>query len=200
MPIRNVQGDNEPEGCGAEGEPECGKGPAGVNEAPKGAASNLDSEADNPFKFTVDTRAPTLTSGKTGLSLKNPGVTTGTNIETEKEDQATWVRVSFNTGDGGAPLDPSTVSASDFLVDDAEPLDAKVSSVNHKDGTATIAKGTAVYLQVGQMDTDARPKVVLSGEIRDKAGNPRTEGAPPEHRRRTGSQADRHAICRYSQG
>ena len=179
VPNRDVQDDNKPEGCGATGEPECGTGPAGVNEAPKGAASNLDSLADNPFKFTVDTRAPTLTGGRTGISLKNPGVTSGTNEETERKNQDTWVRVIFNTGDGGAPLDSSTVSASDFRVNDAEPLDAKVSSVSHKDGTATITKGTAVYLQVGQMDTDARPEVVLAGEIRDKAGNPRTEGRIP---------------------
>ena len=179
VPVRDVLDDNKPEGCGVAAAPDCGTGPAGVNEAPKGAASNLDSEADNPFKFTVDTRAPSLTAGKTGLSLKNPGVTSGTNKETERTNQNTWVRVTFDTGEGGAPLDPSTVSASDFLVNDAGPLDAKVSSVSHADDTVTFAKGTAVYLQVGQMDTDARPEVVLSGEIRDMAGNPRTEGRLP---------------------
>ena len=55
-----------------------------VNEAPKGAASPLTGAADNPFKFTVDTRAPSLVGGKTGVSLKNPGVTSGTSKETEK--------------------------------------------------------------------------------------------------------------------
>ena len=83
---------------------------------------------------------------------------------------------TFNTGEGKAPLDPTTVSVSDFRVNDAEPLDAKINSVNLMDGTTSIAKGTAVYLQVGQLDSDARPRVELTGEIRDKAGNIRTEG------------------------
>ena len=147
-----------------------------VNEGAKGAASNLADLADNPFKFTVDTRAPTLTGGKTGRSLKNPGVTTGASPETENKNQDTWVRVVFNVGEGGAPLDPTTVSVSDFRVNDVEPLDAKINSVNLMDDTTSIAKGTAVYLQVGQLDSDARPRVELTGEIRDRAGNIRTEG------------------------
>ena len=58
------------------------------------------------------------------------------------------MRVIFNTGDGGAPLDPATVSASDFRVDDAEPLDAKVNSSesqgrhsNHCQGNGGIPAG-----------------------------------------------------------
>ena len=147
-----------------------------VNEAPKGAAAPSIGAADNPFKFTVDTRAPSLVGGKTGVSLKNPGVTSGTSKETEKEDQSTWVRVTFDTGEGGAPLDASTVEANDFRVNDAAPLDAMINAVTHMDGTTTIAKGTAVYLQVGQLDSDARPEVELTGEVKDRAGNTRTEG------------------------
>ena len=81
------------------------------------------------------------------------------------------MRVAFDIGDGEAPLDPATVGANDFRVDGAAPLDAKVNSTAHKDGTTTLAKGTAVYLQVGKLDTDARPKVELTGEVKDKAGN-----------------------------
>ena len=103
-------------------------------------------------------------------------MTKGTNIETEKPNQKTWVRVVFNAGDGGAPLDPATVSANDFRVDDATPLDFQINSVKHLDDTATIPKGTAVYLEVGQLDSDAQPKVELTGEVRDKAGNIRSEG------------------------
>ena len=87
-----------------------GTGPAGVNEAPKGAAATGVSTADNPFKFTVDTGAPTLTSGKTGVSLKNPGVTTsGTGQEAENTNKSDWLRVYFDLGAGGAPLDAATV-------------------------------------------------------------------------------------------
>ena len=147
-----------------------------VNEAPKGAASLSAGAADNPFKFTVDTRAPSLVGGKTGVSLKNPGVTSGTSKEMEKGDQSAWVRVTFDTGEGGAPLDASTVEANDFRVNDAAPLDAMINAVTHMDGTTTIPKGTAVYLQVGQLDSDARPEVELTGEVKDRAGNTRTEG------------------------
>ena len=48
-----------------------------INEAPKGTGAYPGGEVDNPFKFTVDTRAPTVSTGKTGVSLKNPGVTSG---------------------------------------------------------------------------------------------------------------------------
>ena len=113
-----------------------------------------------------------MSTGKTGLSLKNPGVTSGDNEESEKTNDGQWVRVNFALGTGGAPLDASTVSASDFRVDDAEPLDAKINTVKHGD----VVVGSAVYLQVGALDTDARPEVELTGEIRDRAGNIRSEG------------------------
>ena len=145
-----------------------------VIEAPKGTAGYPGGEAGNPFKFTVDTRAPTLSTGITGMYLKNPGVISGDadDKETEKEGNAQWVRVNFSLGEGTAPLDPATVSANDFRVDDQEPTDAIVNARTHGE----TDKGSAVYLQVGQLDTDARPEVVLSGEIRDKAGNIRSDG------------------------
>lgn len=143
-----------------------------ANEAPKGAAGLNVREADNPFKFTVDTRAPELSAGETGRYLKNPGVTSGNDQEEEKSNSRTWVKVEFNTHDGEAPLDPATVTADDFRVAGLAPLDAKINAKTHGDS----AKGTAVYLQVGQMDTDARPEVQLTGEIKDKAGNVRTQG------------------------
>ncbi len=33
-----------------------------------------------------------------------------------------------------------------------------------------------MYLRVGELATDARPRVELVGEIKDRAGNVRTEG------------------------
>ena len=163
-------------GCDADGENCTGTGPAGVNEAPKGAASTSVSTAGNPFKFTVDTGSPTLTSGKTGLSLKNPGVTSGAAADKEAENtnKSDWLRIYFDLGAGGAPLDPATVGVNDFRVDGAEPLDAKINSVAHEGGE--IEKGSAVYLQVNKLDTAAQPRVELTGEIKDKAGNTRTEG------------------------
>ena len=165
-PVRDIKYD-----CSDATPPVC-TGTEDINEAPKGSAAYPGGEVDNPFKFTVDTRAPTVSTGKTGLSLKNPGVTSGDNKETEKPNDGQWVRVNFALGTGTAPLDASTVSASDFRVDDAEPLDAKINTVKHGD----VAVGSAVYLQVGALDTDARPEVELTGEIRDRAGNIRSEG------------------------
>ena len=64
------------------------------------------------------------------------------------------------------------MSADDFRVDGVAPLDAKINARAQGD----TAKGEAVYLQVSQMDTDARPEVQLTGEIKDKAGNIRSDG------------------------
>ena len=69
-----------------------------INEAPKGTGAYPGGEVDNPFKFTVDTKAPTVSTGKTGVSLKNPGVTSGDNKETEKPSDGQWVRVNFTLG------------------------------------------------------------------------------------------------------
>ena len=144
------------------------------NEGTKGAAPDATVVATNPFKFWVDTQGPKLNAGKTGVALKNAGVTTGEDSgkETETTDKRQWLRVVFNTGDGKAPLDADTVTASDFRVGGAEPLAAIINARTHGE----TVKGTAVYLQVAQMDTDDRPKVELVGEIRDSAGNVRTEG------------------------
>ena len=67
-------------------------------------------EVPNPFEFTVDTNAPTLETGKTGISLKNPGIASGESRESESPNKRDWVRVEFDLGAaGGAPLDASTV-------------------------------------------------------------------------------------------
>ena len=73
----------------------------------------------NPFVFYVDTTGPTVASARTGVYLKNPGVTTGEDKgqETQMTNNRNWIRVNFGLGDGTAPLDASTVSTSDFLVD-----------------------------------------------------------------------------------
>ena len=143
-----------------------------TNEGALGAAAPLTAAADNPFVFTVDISGPTLISGKTGLYLKNAGVTSGDKQEIEAGDNREWLRAVFGLGDGTAPLDPATVSATDFTVGGATPLEAVV---NAKAQGAQKA-GSVVYLKVGQLDTNARPDVRLVGEVRDKAGNPRTDG------------------------
>ena len=77
-------------------------------------------------------------------------------------------------------MDAATVEASDFRVDDAEPLDAMVNAAGQEcddnNKNCKIAKGSAVYLKVGKLDTDARPEVELTGEIKDRSGNVRSGG------------------------
>ena len=159
-----------------------GAGPIGVIEAARGAAAPeiAIGEVKNAFVFTVDTEGPTLDTGKTGFSLKNAGVSSGESKESENKNKRDWVRITFELGLGTAPIDPATVDANDFRVDGEVPVEAVVNSVAqdcNDAGECKIAKGSAVYLKVAQLDTDARPKVELSGEIRDKSGNLRTGGS-----------------------
>ena len=76
------------------------------NDGTKGAAPDATIVASNPFKFWVDTQGPKLNAGKTGVALKNAGVTTGEDSgkETETTDKRQWLRVVFNTGDGESAL------------------------------------------------------------------------------------------------
>ena len=144
-----------------------------INEAPRGAAPPGTATPHNPFAFTVDTSAPVISGGRTGMYLMNAGVTTGDvgGQEDESSNNREWVRVQFNLGAGGAPLDASTISVGDFRVAGAEPLAAIVNSK----GQGDIATGGAVYLQVPEQETNAKPKVEVVGEISDRAGNIRTE-------------------------
>ena len=151
-----------------------------INEAPKGAAPiSITGSPDNPFRFSVDTTGPTLATGVTGVYLRNQGVTSGDaeDQEVERDDNREWLRIRFELGDGSAPLDPATVNASDFRVDGAEPLAAHVNAKAQlgPDGDGPVV-GESVYLQMGSLNTDARPQIDLVGEIRDRAGNVRTSG------------------------
>ena len=139
-----------------------------ANEAAVGAVAPgtaISASDINPFVFTVDISGPVLTGAETGLYLKNAGVTSGTKKETEASDNREWVRAAFSLGSGTAPLDPESVQATDFTVGGATPLEAVVNLA-----------GSNVYLKVAELDTSAKPAVRLTGEVRDKAGNPRTDG------------------------
>lgn len=144
------------------------------NEGTLGAAplGTAGSAVTNPFVFTVDINGPVLTGAKTGSYLKNAGSTSGDKQETEAGDNREWVRATFNLGEGGAPLDPETVAATDFTVGGATPLEAVVNAK----AQGNQAAGSVVYLKVAELDTSAKPAVRLTGEVRDKAGNPRTDG------------------------
>ena len=146
-----------------------------ANEAALGAAGpdTAIGQVDKPFTFSVDNSGPTLLSGETGVYLKNAGVTSGTKQEVEAFNNREWVKVAFSLGEGTAPLDPATVQAVDFTVDDATPVDVKINSK----AVGNQAKGSLVYLKVGELLTNARPTIKLVGEVRDKADNVRKEGS-----------------------
>ncbi len=127
----------------------------------------------NPFRFTVDNDGPVLTGAETGSYLKNPRVTSGDKQETEAGNNREWVKATFNLGEGGAPLDPETVTATDFTVGGATPLEAVVNAKAQGSQPA----GSIVYLKVAELDTSAKPAVRLTGEVRDKADNQRTDGS-----------------------
>ena len=71
------------------------------------------------------------------------------------------LRVDFALGSGGAPLDATTVDATDFTVDGYTVSGAEVDKA-----------GDIVLLTVTpDLATDAKPKVSLTGAVDDKAGN-----------------------------
>lgn len=145
-----------------------------ANEGTLGAAP-VAAVSVNPFKFTVDNVKPAILSAATGYYLKNPGVTSGTSQETQDGDNRIWVRAVFDLGTGGAPIDSASVVANDFRVAGVAPLSVVVNAKSQEAGT--IPAGAAVYLEVAQQATDAKPKVEVVGEILDKAGNVQTAGS-----------------------
>ena len=112
------------------------------------------SGVDNPFVFTVDSNGPVLTGAETGLYLKNAGVTSGDKKETEATNNREWVKATFSLGTGGAPLDPDTVSATDFTVGGATPLEAVVNALDQGNQDA----GSVVYLNVASSTPARSPR------------------------------------------
>ena len=109
-----------------------------------------------PFLVKVDSTSPALDSAETGVwwdSSKDGGDKTESDPAKAKN---TSIVVVFSEA-----LDGSTVSASDFEVDDTTPLDAA-----HYGGAAS-----SVFLTVDALEPGETPKVELVGEVADPAGN-----------------------------
>ena len=115
--------------------------------------------ATSPFTFIVDRTPPAMVGAATGLFYDAA-------LRSEVGPEAGAVRIEFDggvvAGPGGsatgAPLDPATVSAGDFLVDGAAPL-------------AAAARGRFVYLRTADTRTDDTPVVQVVGPVADTAGN-----------------------------
>ncbi len=98
-----------------------------------------------PHKIRVDAAAPMITEAATGKYLDG---------DDEKSNKATSVVAVFNEN-----LDCDSVSADDFTVAGSAP-------------NGVTCKGKKVYLDVDELASDAKPKVVVAtGSLTDKAGN-----------------------------
>ena len=110
-------------------------------------------------KVTIDTKAPTMEDEQLKTGLTWDGKKT-------KADRAS-IMVVFDES-----LDPDTVDASDFSVEnpDASVEDVIVGGVNTEDGAQQ--KNELVFLTLSaDLPSDAQPRVELDGSVTDVAGN-----------------------------
>ena len=131
------------------------------------AEDDAGNEESEDSTVTIDTKAPEFMRDtvKTGVSWDGDN-------EERKDDRASII-VPFTEG-----LDPDTVDASDFSVDDP---DATVEDVIV--GGTGDEKNELVFLTLSsELPSDARPRVELDGSIKDVAGNEVDEDAVPRVR------------------
>ncbi len=155
--------------------------------------SGLEGAGCQPFKIIVDGTDPSLLRAETGRHWDN-------SLDTGDSDDKTEYRVS--TADPTSVLvvfdehlDDTTVTAADFEVDGASPLDAEVHNVKVRDdsqdgdgnsgirGDDVYDVGTIrgyVFLNVEEMGPDSQPRVELVGEVSDVAGNRKSAGRDNE--------------------
>ena len=157
------------------------------------AVTGLEGAGCQPFKIIVDGEKPSLLRAETGRNWDNSLDTGDSDDKTEyrvsKADTSS-VLVVFNEH-----LDDATVTAADFEVDGATPIDAEVHNVKVRDdsedgdGNDSIMGADVqdvastrgyVFLTVEEMDPDSQPKVELVGEVTDVAGNKKGTGKDNE--------------------
>ena len=145
------------------------KDPCTVSAFPRGSLVGVDVGISTsiggcqPYSIKIDNTEPAISEVRTGAfwdtANKDDSDKTNTSASSAK---ANMVLVTFNES-----LDASSVSASDFEVNDQEPTNAEVFSG---------AKAN-VFLTLGSdLDPNARPKVELVGRVEDLAGNRRSSG------------------------
>lgn len=131
------------------------------------AGDTVDAGREN-FRISIDNRAPTLVSAKTGDNW------TGTAVKTAatREAKANSVRVTFTddaavAADGaGGGLDAASVVPGDFSVEGQVPTAVQVVDI----GAGT--KPLDIFLTLGtDLTSGATPNVSIVGSVLDKAGN-----------------------------
>jgi hypothetical protein len=114
-------------------------------------AGNTKTLTGSSLDATIDITDPTVSSAVTGIGWNST-------TALEVTDQNTSVKVTFSED-----VDASSVDASDFTVAGVQPSAVVV-------GTTTSHKNFA-YLTVAAQAADAKPEVVVTGEVLDLAGN-----------------------------
>jgi hypothetical protein len=130
-----------------------------------------------PYSIKIDRTAPTLATvgekARTGSFWDTSKTTTDKTNNDPAAAKNTSIRVEFTEA-----LDAATVTASDFRVAGSTPLSAEVFA----------GAPTSVFLTVGTLTADQRPKVEVVSVIKDIAGNdmvfpvsvdPSTDGIAP---------------------
>jgi hypothetical protein len=129
-----------------------------------GDPANATTEPADPFIVAIDTAAPTNVgaSTKTGGKLTTATTTPFATTHAFKQTERKAVSVTFALGSGTAPLDPATLSASDWSVGGTTPSSAAINTT-----------GTVILLTMAtDQATDATPKVELvTSGLKDLAGN-----------------------------
>ncbi|MBM3926766.1 MAG: hypothetical protein FJ320_12485 [SAR202 cluster bacterium] len=166
----------------------------GIHLGPDSPATLASPSADFPSRVMIGDQVTNLTDGSSCvvISLTATSVNCGGRLAggarnlwsrgdsyeiqnpaalTFKADGAAsrFLRVNFDLGNGGAPLNPNTLSPDDFLVQDAQVV-----------RTMLEQGGARVLLELKDpLPTDAHPLVELVGEIADMTGNTVTPFAGP---------------------
>ena len=126
-------------------------------------AGNMAVETDSAevsgdtLDLRIDTNTPEMTGAVTGTAWDTSGST-----PEEADGVNTAVKVTFSE-----IMDPASVDASDFTVDDDQPSAVAVGTEVDDDNDFRMH----VYLTVDELEPDAKPDVQIVGEIEDVAGN-----------------------------
>ena len=131
-------------------------------------AGNVDATVLTGIVVVVDGEAPTMTTAQTGTwwdtALDINGDPNGvTGAVANEDDMNTSIEVVF-----GEALDPASVAAADFTVDDVAPSAA----------TVFAGDATRVFLTVPALDATDTPDVELVAGISDAAGNSQGAAGP----------------------
>ena len=133
----------------------------------------------NPFEFTVDKAAPTLSGARTGGKLDTDPTSATVDEIIPDSTARNAITVELDLGIAGAPVDEASVSPTDFQVT-ADGLALPLAGVI-VGKVPTIAPTTQKLLLVlgNELPTGALPEIRLAGTISDKASNDQTNVTIP---------------------